>query len=264
MNKNQFGKVSKLFIRAVTRNGTTMLEDLSFTAPYKVMNPFQQEDGRIQVMLLAASAGIMEGDRQEFEFQVEKGADLEFVSQSYDKIHEMQTGCAKRNTNVVVQSGSKFRFNPQPTIPFQSSAFENQMKIQLEDDKAQFFMNEILSCGRAASGEQFLYRYYYNYVEIYRAGQLIYRDNTKYEPKFWNMTGLGMYESYTHLANLFFTKRDSSIQDAVWELLEQDSEIEGGITKLASGDYTVRILGRRAQKLEQVSRQIMERWNSFV
>ena len=78
------------------------------------------------------------------------------------------------------------------------------------------------------------------------------------------MTGLGMYESYTHLANLFFTKRDSSIQDAVWELLEQDSEIEGGITKLASGDYTVRILGRRAQKLEQVSRQIMERWNSFV
>ena len=34
------------------------------------------------------------------------------------------------------------------------------MKIQLEDDKAQFFMNEILSCGRAASGEQFLYRYY--------------------------------------------------------------------------------------------------------
>ena len=67
MNKNQFGKVSKLFIRAVTRNGTTMLEDLSFTAPYKVMNPFQQEDGRIQVMLLAASAGIMEGDRQEFE-----------------------------------------------------------------------------------------------------------------------------------------------------------------------------------------------------
>ena len=43
MNKNQFGKVSKLFIRAVTRNGTTMLEDLSFTAPYKVMSPFQQE-----------------------------------------------------------------------------------------------------------------------------------------------------------------------------------------------------------------------------
>ena len=63
-------------------------------------------------MLLAASAGIMEGDRQEFEVQVEKGADLEFVSQSYDKIHKMQTGCAKRNTNVVVQSGSKFRFNP--------------------------------------------------------------------------------------------------------------------------------------------------------
>ena len=38
-------------------------------------------------MLLAASAGIMEGDRQEFEFQVEPHARLEFISQSYDKIH---------------------------------------------------------------------------------------------------------------------------------------------------------------------------------
>ncbi|CVI66626.1 Urease accessory protein UreH [Clostridiales bacterium CHKCI001] len=261
MNKNQFGKVSKLFIRAVERDGDTILEDLFFTAPYKVMKPFKQRDGSIQVMLLAASAGIMEGDRQEFEFQVEKGADLEFVSQSYDKIHKMQTGCAKRNTDVFVQSDSRFRFNPQPTIPFQDSAFENQMRIQLEDDRAQFFMNEILSCGRAASGEQFLYRYYYNYVEIRRAGQLIYRDNTRYEPKFWNMTGLGMYESYTHLANVFFTKKNSLIQEAVWELLEHDSEIEGGITKLASGDYTVRILGRRAQKLEQVSKAIMDLWN---
>lgn len=263
MDKNQFGKVSKLFMKAVKRNKDTVLEDLSFTAPYKVMKPFKQKDGSIQVMLLAASAGIMEGDRQEFEFNIEKGANLEFISQSYDKIHKMKEGCAKRHTYVVVKSEAVFRFNPQPTIPFQDSAFENEMNIELEDETSQFFMNEILCCGRAATGEQFLYRRYYNQVKIYRAGQLIYRDNTRYEPKFWDMTGIGMYESYTHLANLFFTKKndDSKMQETIWELLEQDSEVEGGVTKLASGDYVVRILGKRAQKLEQIAKKITDLWN---
>ena len=55
-------------------------------------------------MQMAASAGIMEGDCQELEFDIGTGADLEFVSQSYDKIHEMKEGCARRTTKIRVHS----------------------------------------------------------------------------------------------------------------------------------------------------------------
>ena len=48
--------------------------------------------------------------------------------------------------------------------------------------------------------ECFAYRHYYNYVEIYRGDKLIYRDNTKYIPKLFSMSSLGMYEGYTHLS----------------------------------------------------------------
>ena len=69
MEINQFGKVSRLYLKAGRRDGQTYLQDVSFTAPYKIMLPFEKKGGGIQVMLLSASAGIMEGDRQNFRFE---------------------------------------------------------------------------------------------------------------------------------------------------------------------------------------------------
>lgn len=41
--------------------------------------------------------------------------------------------------------------------------------------------------------------------------KLIYRDNTCYEPDRMPMEGIGMYEGYTHVANIFLTKlRDTA------------------------------------------------------
>ena len=41
-----------------------------------------------------------------------------------------------------------------------------RMRVELEDETSVFQLSEILSCGRAARGERFAYRYYRNYVEI--------------------------------------------------------------------------------------------------
>ena len=56
--KNPYGKVSRFSITAGTREGQTVLEDFSYTSPFKIMQPFPLKGGGIQVMLLAASAGI--------------------------------------------------------------------------------------------------------------------------------------------------------------------------------------------------------------
>ena len=61
MQKNAFEKVSSLSVIATRKDGKTILQDVRFTAPYKIMQPFIQKDGGIQIMLLSASAGIMEG-----------------------------------------------------------------------------------------------------------------------------------------------------------------------------------------------------------
>ena len=258
MDTNQFGKISHLYLTSSVKDGKTILSDVSFTAPYKIMRPFEQKDGSIKVMLLAASAGIMEGDRQEFKFDIQTGANIEFTSQSYDKIHQMISGCAKRHTEIKVAKHAHFCFNPQPTIPFADSAFENTMHIELADDSSAFQMVEIFSCGRYIRGEKFMYRYYHNFVKIYRQGKLIYRDNTRYNPAEFELAGMGMYEGFTHLANIFVTKPANAPDFAkhVYELLQHSENITGGITSLSSGDFAIRIFGHRAQVLEQLTKQI--------
>ncbi len=270
MSENQFGKLSRLLIRAAEKEGKTVPEDVYFTAPFKLMRPFPLENGGLRYMQMAASAGIMEGDRQQMEFEVKKGAFLEFISQAYEKIHEMKSGCAGRQTKVTVHSGGSFYFHPQPTIPFKDSAFENHMEIYLEDDSAQFRMSEILSCGRYARGERFAYRSYLNLVEIYRGGKMIYRDNTRYDPALFNMEGIGMYESYTHLSNIFISRPadPENFKEKIKDILEKaldpayggkitEHPFEGGVTLLPGKDLAVRILGRRAQDLEMLNEKIM-------
>ena len=261
---NQFGKVSEVRLRAGACGGKTILEDVYFTAPYKIMKPFEKPDGGIQVMPLCASAGIMAGDVQQFDYEVGDGADLELLSQSFEKIHRMEEGSAGRNIKIRVADDARLSYFPQPVIPFAGSAFDSRMEIQLADESSKLFLMDILSCGRAASGERFAYRRFSSRVEIYRAGELIYRDNCCYEPEWMALEGTGMFEGFSHSANIFLTVQDAesaaAMREEIREIMQQESSCEGGITRLASGDMAVRILGNRAQTLQNIAEQIKGLW----
>ena len=179
---NKFGKISRISACAALKDGRTILEDLSFTAPYKIMMPFEKENGGIQIMPLCASAGIMAGDSQEFSYHVKEGADLEVLSQSFEKIHKMDEGSAARTIEVQVDKNATLYYYPQPVIPFAQSAFDSKMTIHLEDETSRLFLLEIISCGRNAHDERFQYRRFSSKVLLYRGDKLIYRDNTSYEP----------------------------------------------------------------------------------
>lgn len=293
---NKFGKVSRISACAALKDGKTILEDLSFIAPYKIMTPFEKENGGIQIMPLCASAGIMAGDSQEFSYHVKEGADLEILSQSFEKIHKMDEGSASRTIEVQVDKNAALYYYPQPVIPFAQSAFDSKMTIHLEDETSKLFLLEIISCGRNAHEERFQYRRFSSKVLLYRGEKLIYRDNTRYEPDKMPMEGIGLYEGYTHMANLFLSKlcnrdnvdggketnidgmdikkqmnssgtgrtsdRTAELQEKIWQILDEDSEIDGGVTRLTTGDLALRIFGHRAQKLQQIAEKIKEIYTS--
>lgn len=253
---NQFGKTSSVFIRSEFRDGRTILGDVAFTAPYKIMTPFEKENGGIQVMPLCASAGIMKGDCQKFTYHIGKHSDLEILSQSFEKIHKMDGGCAVRQIRIRVEEDAVLTYYPQPVIPFADSAFDSDMEIRLADSTSRLFLLDIISCGRTAYEERFAYRRFSSKVRIYRGEKLVYRDNTRYEPSCMPMEGIGMYEGCTHMANLFLTASMSDIQEKIWGILEDTPDCEGGVTRLASGDLAIRIFGNRAQILQAIAAQI--------
>ena len=266
VSDNAFGRTS--YVRcSVAHNdrGESYVKDLAFTAPYKIMAPFHRPNGCIQLMLMSASAGIMAGDRQEFDFTIESGAQVEYISQAYEKIHQMVEGEAIRKTRVHVDSHAKLLFNPQTTIPFKDSSYTNYMDIYLKDDSSCFFMSEILSCGRAARDEKFQYTKYHNLVHIYRGKELIYRDNSRFAPSRYDMTGFGMYEGYSHMGTIFLSKSllkdDSVAEESFLALLEKVSDLEGGFTRTAWGDYVVRLFAHRAQILETFVEDVISTFN---
>lgn len=260
--QNQFGRTSKLCVKAERReDGTTYLSDVAFTAPYKIMHPFIKPDGGAQIIPVCASAGIMRGDSQEFSFEVGPGASLEVLSQSFDKVHRMEDGRAKRHISIMVDKNAELSYAPQPVIPFAGSAFDSEMQVHLSDESSRFFLQEIMSSGRNAyQGEAFAYRRYSSKVLIYRGGELIYRDNTRFEPDQMPMADLGFFEGYSHLANLFLTCGDKDIKDEIWDLIDSTPDCEGGVTGLTRGDLAVRILSRRAQILQNLSDKIKKIW----
>ena len=147
-------------------------------------------------------------------------------------------------------------YYPQPVIPFAKLAFDSRMTIYLEDDTSQLFLLEIISCGRNAHDERFQYRRFSSKVLLYRGEKLVYRDNTCYEPDKMPMEGIGMYEGYTHMANLFMSKTNNIDEEKIWQVLDEEPEIDGGITHLATGDLVLRIFGYRAQKLQKIAEKI--------
>lgn len=252
--ENKFGRVSSLKLTTLKKDGKTILDDVFFTAPFKITHPFPKKDGGIQVMQLSVSAGIMEGDVQEVELHVRKGCSLELASQSFEKIHKMKEGYASRKTKLKVEKDAYCDYSPLPTIPFADSAFQNKMEVELEDETSRFLLQEVISCGRKASGERFTYRFYHSRVNVRCKGRLIYRDNTRYEPKSWPMEGIGMMEGFSHLGNLLFCNMNIAQAQikAMRDCLEEADDVEGGVTQLESGDIAVRMLGQSAQKIQQI------------
>ncbi len=66
-------------------------------------------------MPLSASAGIMEGNSRNF-LHVKEGADLEVLSQSFEKIHKMDEGSASRTISVQVDPHAVLYYYPQPVL----------------------------------------------------------------------------------------------------------------------------------------------------
>ena len=256
---NNFGKTSKLMIKARFNNEKTVLEDVAFTAPFKIMKPFYENQDLMTIMCLTASAGIMEGDEQEFEIFVKEGAKLEFVSQSYEKIHKMNNGSANRTAELYIGKEAYLYYNPLPTLPFKDSAFTSKLKVHLEDDTSQFILKEVLSAGRCARGELFQYRYYHNHIQIEESDKIIYVDNTKFHPTCMSLNSLGMYEQYTHFGTLLLCHipKDTKWFHAVRTLLDATDNLEGGVTQVNTAMIVIRVLGYQADKIEDILNKLL-------
>lgn len=253
---NIIGYTAKLELNVVNQAGKTYPQHIFFNAPYKLSNFFRLSDGGIEYMLMSASAGVMANDNYAITINLAENSKLLLTSQSSEKIHKMAVGySAKRTTTINLSANSYLQYAPLPTIPFADSDFQNATTINMAA-AAQLVYLDIIAAGRVVRDEKFAFRRYHSLLDINYNGKLIFRDNCILKPAM-QLTDFGMFENYTHLANLVIIGLSFSNEtlNSVKELFQND--IDGAISQIPNG-YLVRIFANTSEELLTISKRIIQ------
>ena len=256
---NKYADISKVRITTLNKNGKTILDDVYFTSPIKVAPPFYKSDDFVKVIVMSSSAGTMDGDIQEYDITLGDNTKMELTSQSFEKIYTMIENEAKRDCTISIGKNSLLIYNLLPTIPFKDSAFNSNINIKLKDSSSKLIFMDIINCGRVAHGEKFKYKYYKSYVDIESNNKLMYVDNTNYNPMDIDMNNFGMYEGYTHFANMLIAnfKSDDEILNNIRKILKDD-DADGSASITQHNYISVKVLGYSSDKLLKISSKISE------
>lgn len=249
---------AKLEISTVcAESGLTIPERVYYSAPFKLTNFFRLPNGGIEYILMNASAGIMAGDNYQIDLQLAKGSQLLISAQSFEKIHAMPVGTAKRKVNIQIAENASLIYTPLPTIPFQSSVFHSSTEIRLADITSRLIYSDIISSGRTLRNERFAFTQYHNLLSVYLGDKIVYRDNCYLVPTEHNLASCGMFEGYSHLGNLIIYGYlfDPADLAAIQEIINE-SGLDCGISALTGGGHLVRVLSHGAEPITELFNSI--------
>ncbi|MGN0666322.1 MAG: urease accessory protein UreD [Huintestinicola sp.] len=194
--------MSRLYICAEPKNGRTVITDSYFSSPIKIAKPFYHTD-HTEIMMMTASAGMLDGDNYDIEIIVKGGASLKFTGQSFTKIFKAgEKRGASQQVKITVENGGRFMYFPQPVIPFAESVFDSRTDIYLQEASG-FVMHDILSCGRTAMNEAFAFRSFRSRTAVHINGRLVFLDNVKLIPSDADLSGTGFFEGHTHSGMMY-------------------------------------------------------------
>ncbi|PAF47447.1 urease accessory protein [Helicobacter sp. 12S02232-10] len=250
---SNYAQETKLHLKTkIGQNGKCIIEDAFFTPPLKLMAPFYEED-IANIMLISVSAGMMEGDHQEMDFQIGQDCKVKLTSQSFEKIHDTLSGFASRNTKIVLGKNAMFDFSPLPIIPFGNSDFRGETTIFLHQS-SRLLYSEIIGAGRIGRDEIFKFKNFTTTLKIFCEDKPIFFDNTILEPQNLDLSNMCMFDTHTHYLNLIVL--DPSICAQTLRDLIASFGLNGGVSELYDGGLCLKALANGSEDLIKLREKI--------
>lgn len=250
--------MSVLKITAEYQNGRTVITNSEFTAPLKIALPFYRS-GYTELMMMAASAGILEGDRYDIEITVKENAFLKFTGQSYTKVFKADKTGAAQNVKINVEKGGILIYAPCPVIPFGGSIFDVRTEVNIHP-YSHLAMTDIISSGRTAMNEEFAFKSFRSRTVVCIDQKPVYLDNRRLVPEDIPLRGAGFFEGYTHSGSAYFYGID---KQPLEEALSQYSSGEAAMSNASAG-ISVRAAGNGADPIyrlfENMTKVIIENY----
>lgn len=242
------------------REGRSYIRSLYTTPPFRVVSVGQIErDGAAYLMQMSTSPGVLSGDRYEVDITLEAGARLQFKSQSYQRIYDMD-GEASQVMRIKIGDGAHFSQVAHPIVPHRNSSYSARSFVELGEESS-FLQSEIITCGRRLHGEAFEFREFSNGVEVYANGKIRLKDRVWLSPQQQPLTKLGLLEGRTHQATLIYQSTESGVDiksliESIYEQLNAIDGLEFGISESHYTGFVVRLLGSGGEQLFDALKQV--------
>lgn len=125
---NKFGKISRISACAALKDGKTILEELSFTAPYKSWCLLRERTAAFRSCLSVPPPESWQVILRIFLPCKRRGRPGSTVTVLW-KIHKMDEGAASRTIEVQVDKNATLYYYPQPVIPFAQSSLTAEWRF---------------------------------------------------------------------------------------------------------------------------------------
>ena len=255
--------ITLLNVETECRNHKTILIKSFATAPLKIANITEnKQQALLELMLMSSSPGILSGDEYKLQISVATDCLLRLHTQSFQRLFNMPHGLhsagAIQKVEVDVQENALFCFVPHPTVPHKNAVFSNFNIIKLQPSST-LIWGEIISCGRKLNGEAFQFTRLRIKTEIFVADKLVIKENLLAKPATKHPSTMGQWEGYSHQASLIIVDNTLDIKviiEMILPILQQQDEIEFGLSEPNVNGLVIRLLGYKGEQLYKCLQQI--------
>ncbi len=241
-------------------SGKTYVAKQYFKLPLQVLPAFyQDDDGCAFLYLLNPSGGILQNDTLLTDLLVEEDAKALVTTPSNNKFYKMDSGHATLINNITVKEGGEMEYLPEHNVPFAMSKTYQETTFYL-DKKATLISFDMVTSGRKARGENFLYDIYSTKTKIYVDGDLKVYEYGKLEPEKRDVHSTGVLEGNTINASVYFYNENLKEEtlEKINTMLKTKETLMGGVTIVNEGLGIVRILGSDILEIQET---MLEAWN---
>lgn len=231
----------------------TQLTGLFCAAPLKIARTFAR-GAALDVCVMDASPGMLAGDFYEFDWRLEKHAQVRIGTQGFTRVHPSRENPCRLRQRMQVSAGAVLEYFPEPLMLYANASLRAETEVEIGDG-ATLLMAEVLCAGRVARGEAFAFEHYTNRLRVRRGGQLIYCAQNSLSPAQFAPQRRGAWDDFTHQAGFVAFSPRASREACVnlREILAGCPNVYGGASLLEGDGVAAFLLGRRACDLQEVT-----------
>jgi urease accessory protein len=238
--------------------GQTYLREQSFCAPVHLSKPHHEEDVLV-VNIVNPTAGLLAGDRVQYDVTVETGAHVLLTAPSASRAHRIAEGDARVTQEFRIASGGWLESWPEMFIPQGGARYRQRTTVHVEAG-GEALLIEMIAPGRTASGEVFAFAELNWETEIYLGESKIARERYVLTPESATLAALRKQFPEAYYASCFVVsshlRANAECWQRIYDLHGNDAWV--GCSALVRGGFAIRVVAAGSVALRRVIGTIRE------